>query len=430
MIKELRKKFMLVAMCSMFVVLAVIMGIFQAVSYLRMADNADRLTEMIAENDGTFPDLFPGGESEPPGNRPKPSDMEENRIKAGEERKNNPAEMSPETPYETRYFSVTVDKNGNVGAIELKSIAAISEEKAANYAKMALADERSKGFEDVYRYRCAEKEDGILIIFLDCHNEWESFWNNMVTMSCVSAIGLLAVFILIVAFSNMVFRPVAESYNKQKRFITDASHEIKTPLTIIDANIEVIEMENGASAWTKSIRNQVKRLTLLTQQMITLSRLDEECGRLPWEEFSLTDAVNESAAPFFVLADKNGKRLLLQLEEGISFTGARKDICQLVRILLDNAIKYSIPDSCIEVSLERKGKKIYLKVFNQTEEIPKGNLDILFERFFLMDSSRNSETNGSGIGLSIARAIMASHKGKISAYSADGKSITVTVEFK
>lgn len=416
MIKELRRKFMVVAMCSMFAVLTVIMGIFQAVSYLRMTDDADHLTGMIADNGGKFPAPVPGGG---PGKRPKPAGQ--GAVPKG---------MSPETPYVTRYFSVMFDEEGKIGATELSSIAAISGDMAEQYARRARSSGRKKGFVDIYRYRCADKEDGELVIFLDCHNELEAYRNNVFIMLSVSLIGLLAVFLLVVLFSNVVFRPVAESYSKQKRFITDASHEIKTPLTIIDANIEVIEMENGESPWTKSVRNQVKRLTLLTQQMVTLSRLDEANEKTPQEEFSITDAVEESAEPFYVLADKKGNKLLLRLEKNILFTGNRKDICQMVRILLDNAVKYSLPDSEIAVSLERKGRKIYLKVYNQTEEIPQGNLDILFERFYLLDGSRNSETSGTGIGLSIARAIVAAHKGKITAFSADGKSMNVTVELK
>ncbi len=430
MIKGLRRKFTIVAMCSTFAVLAIIMGIFHIVSYLRITKNADHLTEMIADNGGEFPEPFLGEDragKPQPRPKPAPKDSKQEDIKP-ENKKDDPNRMSPETPYETRYFSVSFDANGSVSSSELGNVAAISDVTAVNYANEIKESGRQKGFKGTYRYRLEETDTGSLAVFVDCHNELESFWSNALIMLCVSATGLLAVFVLVTAFSDMVFRPVAKSDQKQKRFITDVSHEIKTPLTIIDANAEVIEMENGESAWTKSIRNQVRRLTALTQQMVTLSRLDEENGGVQKEYFSLSDVVEESMQPFEALAKKDGKRISSKLEKGIYIFGAEKSISQLVGLLLDNAVKYSSPDSVIELSLMRKGKKAYLKVYNPVEKLPKGNLDILFERFYTMDDSRNSKSSGSGIGLSIARAIVVSHRGKITARSMDGKSIEVAVE--
>lgn len=227
-----------------------------------------------------------------------------------------------------------------------------------------------------------------------------------------------------------MFRPVEESYERQKRFITDASHEIKTPLTIIDANTEVLEMESGENEWTQSTRNQIKRLSYLTQQMITLSKLDEQNSIFEKSEISLSQLVCESVEMFEATAKTKNKTICARIEEDITFCGDEKAMTQLIGILLDNAIKYSGETSLIEVSLRKKGKKIYFEVCNPADNIPKGNLDILFERFYRMDSSRNSETGGTGIGLSVAKAIVTAHKGKIAAFSPDGASLKVVVEFK
>lgn len=412
MIKSLRKRFIMVAMCSIFLVLAVIMGIVNIVNYYRMINRADNMTEMLAENDGRFAGAFG-------------DDFGKRKMDSGRNRRKD--DLSPETPYETRFFSAKLDQNGTVLFFDVDKIAAISAADAEEYAIKVFQGHSSKGFEDIYRYRMVDSGTDVLIIFLNCGRELSMFQSSLLTSVSVSLLGFIAVTILVIIFSKMVFRPVAESYEKQKQFITDASHEIKTPLTIIDANIEVLEMENGENQWTKSTKNQVKRLASLTQQLIVLSKLDEEKGVSEKLEFSLSDAVLETVQSFEALAKTQKKQLDFQIEEGIRLFGDEKSIRQMIGILMDNALKYSIYEGGIRVQLKRKGRKIQLEVLNQTENISQGKQDILFERFYRMDTSRNSETGGSGIGLSVAKAIVLSQGGKINAYSSDGNSLTVEV---
>ena len=252
-------------------------------------------------------------------------------------------------------------------------------------------------------------------------------WTVLVTTISVSLLGLAAVFVLVVIFSRMVFRPVEESIQKQKRFITDASHELKTPLTIIDANTEVMEMESGESQWTKSTRKQIQRLSGLVQQLVTLSRLDEEKGPEEKCEFNLSEAVSECVQPYESLAQTREKNLTLNIEEDITYTGDERSIRQLAGILMDNAVKYSSENGNITLTLKKKGKKIFLEVYNDADDLPQGKLDVLFERFYRLDSSRNSGTGGSGIGLSVAKAIVQAHKGKITAENKNGRGLTITV---
>lgn len=422
MIKNLRKKFMIVAMSSMFVVLAAIVTIFNILNYVRSVDDLDHTLRMIADNDGKYPSL------QPPKSKPKKKTeaSESSETTSKKEKK----KLSPEAPYQTRYFSVCIDEQGNVISSDLHNIAAVSEEEAEQYAKEVFAGSETKGFKGIYRYKSVKDDEGTMVIFLDSSQELEAFQTNLLTSLIVSFSGLLAVLVLVLVFSKIVFRPVAEAYINQKRFITDASHEIKTPLTIIDANVEVLEMEFGEGEWTKSIRRQVQRLVNLTRQMVVLTRLDEEGILRQKMEFSLTDAVRESIQPFEVFAKTSGKTVETDIEEQITILGEEQSIRQMVGILMDNAVKYSLPESKIYVSLAKKGKRIRLEVYNETETVPKGNLDMLFERFYRLDTSRNSETGGSGIGLSVAYAIVEAHHGKIKAQSDDGRSIRVTAEFR
>ncbi len=439
MIRNLRKRFTVVAMCSTFFVLAAIMAVFNFLNYIRFVDDADHTLQMIAENDGKFPDgdfpdgsipLLPSQENEP-GQLEGESKPEPKKEEVGEPApfKGEQERISPEAPYRTRYFSVRLDETGNLISCDLQYIAAVSEEMAAQYAKEVLNDRKAKGFQDIYRYKSIQRDDATMVIFLDSREELEAFRTNLLTSLLVSGGGLLAVFVLVLIFSGIVFRPVAESYEKQKQFITDASHEIKTPLTIIGANVEVIEMEHGEDVWTKSIRKQVRRLADFTGQLITLTRFDEGAAWKQKSEFFLTNVVKESVQSFEVVAQTCGKSVETDLREPITMLGDEKAIRQLIGILMDNAVKYSTAESTIYVSLMKKGRRIHFEVFNETETIPKGNLDMLFERFYRLDHSRNSETGGSGIGLSVAHAIVEAHHGKIRAQSDDGKSIRIAVEF-
>lgn len=424
MIKNLRKKFTLVAMGSMFLVLATIMVIFNLLNYIRFVREADRTLHMIAENDGRFP--MPAFQENEPGS--KPADRHGLQREKRDLPKDERDRMSPEAPYRTRYFSAEMDETGSVLFLDLQHIAAVSEEEAKQYAREIFRNRDTAGFLDHYRYMTKQEDNRRIVIFLDKSEEIKEFRTNLLTSLLVSGGGLLAVFVLVLVFSGIVFRPVAESYEKQKRFITDASHEIKTPLTIIDANMEVIEMERGEDEWTKSTRKQVRRLADLTRQLITLTKLEE--GEI-WKqksEVSLSKVVTESVQSFESVAKTCGKAVEMDVQEQITIMGNEKSIQQLCGILMDNALKYSLAGSTIRVSLMRKGKRIHFEVYNETEAVPKGNLDILFERFYRLDVSRNSETGGSGIGLSVARAIVKAYHGRIRARSEDGKSICVVVE--
>lgn len=438
MIKSLRIKFTVIAMSSMFVVLAVMMSGLNIVNYLDLVKEADRLLTMIEENDGTFPE--PPSEKENDGALPEPP-SEKERAADTESRPSSEPESAPPPPhmdaseraseeaqYSTRFFTVWLGQEGEITKMHLDHIASIDETEAAEYVGDIAGSKSTGGFKDVYRYRKVMTESGSMIIFLNRQNELATFQNILLTSITASFAGLLAVFVLVVIFSRIVFRPVQESYQKQKRFITDASHEIKTPLTIIDANIEVIEMLYEENEWTKSIRNQIRRLTSLTKHLVMLSKLEESEAPAEKERFSMSELVEESVQSFSAPALTAGKKLDTEIEKDLEYTGDEKAISQLVGLLLDNAVKYASEKSTIYISLKRQKKKIRFEIRNEAENLQKGNLNVLFERFYRTDSSRNSKTGGSGIGLSVAHAIVETHKGQITAESPDGKTLSIVVK--
>ena len=306
-------------------------------------------------------------------------------------------------------------------------IAAVQTEEAIAYAQEIYEKGKTKGFLENYRFTNQTTEDGACrqIIFVDCGKELDSFKRLLRNSAGASLLGTFAVFVLVLVFSKRVFKPVEESYVKQKRFITDASHELKTPLTIISANVDLLEMEGEESQWTQSIRNQVSRLRHLTEQMVTLSRLEEE-EKPVLEKCDLSEIVTEITENFEPLAMSKGKQLTKEITEGLTCMAEKEKLGQLVSLLLDNALKYASEKGEIRVTLapSKKSGRSSLTVWNTVSEesgIQAGNQDVLFERFYRTDKSRTRKTGGVGIGLSIAKAIVQAHAGTITCESEPGK---------
>lgn len=405
MIKKLRIKLIAASMASLFLVLFVIEGIVGVLNYKKIVNDADHILEVLEENAGKFPPKFTGDRK---GERPK---------------------MSLEIPYESRYFSVLLDENGNVILTDTSKIVSVDTEKAIEYASEIWERKTEKGFLDEYRYWKCSYNGEVRIIFLDCRRQLDNFQNFLLTTFGVSSIGLFAVFVLMVYLSARIVKPFSDNYEKQKRFITDAGHELKTPLTVIEADTEILEMDFGENEWLLDIQGQTKRLEDLTNALVVLSRVEEGTNREMKIELPLSDIVEEVCHAFQAPAKVQGKSLNSTIASMISMKGDEKAIRGLITILLDNAVKYTNENGYISVGLEKKKNRIYLSVFNTTEYISKEQISHLFDRFYRTDSSRNSQTGGYGLGLSIAAATVESHRGKIIAETKDEKSLRITVVF-
>lgn len=412
MIKSLRRKFIIITMCSIAAVFGILMVIINVANYYDVCKNADRRLDILEDNGGAFPrsDLF--HEDGSPGDK-----------------KPHMQGLSPEAPFETRYFTVRLDNEGVVLSVDTGRIAAVDTEEAAQYASKLYTRGKMSGFYSNYKYRAISDNGGFMYIFLDCGKELSTFHSFLTASIMVSLLGILLIFLLVLLFSKIAIRPVAESYDKQRRFITDASHEIKTPLTIIDASAEVLEMEKGESEWIDSIRNQVARLSSLTEKLIFLSRMEEDKPLPNMTDFSLSDAVYEAAKSFVPIAASQNKTFHIDVDKNISFYGDESSMRQAVSLLLDNAMRYSDSRGTVEISLKRNGRGLRLIVRNTADNLQPGKLNVLFERFYRADASRNSEIGGSGIGLSVVKAIVAAHKGKITAESPDGRWANFTITF-
>ena len=412
MIKKLQRKFIKIAMISFGFVLFLIIGAINFMNFYQMIHRTDHILNVLAENNGKFPRI------EKEKKKPvRPNIMMEMGI-----------HFTEETPYETRYFIVKWNKDQQIEEINTGHIAAISSKEAQEYALKVMETGKKKGYMDQYKFLLIEKEDAFLLIFLDCHQElfmvaFVCFWSCIIMI-----ISLMIVFVLVFIFSKRAIKPVAESIEKQKQFISDAGHEIKTPITIISANVDVLELLEGENEWSVSIRHQIKRLTELVQGLLNMAKMEEQ-EKLEFVRFCMNDLVKKEAEVFEVLAQAEEKEIKINIDSEVWCVGEEKSIQQLINILLDNAIKYSNKRSDIEITVRQQKKGIRLEIENIGEDVPVEELDKLFDRFYRMDSSRARETGGYGIGLAMAKAIVERHKGKIWAESTDRNKIKFIVLF-
>lgn len=403
MIQRMRIKFVALSMALLLGLLAVIMAIVDLINYRAVVTYSDTVIDILADNRGAFPGA----------------------DKFDDLRREHP--FSKEFPYETRYFTVRLDAEGNIIYTDTGKIAAVDTETAIYYAEK-VRDGETTGFIGDYRYAIRSDKAGSLIIFLDCGRKLDDFYSFMWTNIWINLAGFAAVFVLIVILSKRIMRPFAENYEKQKLFITDAGHELKTPLTIIDADVDVLGIELGAeNEWLQDIQKQTKRMTVMTNALVYLSRMEEADNHLQMVDFPISDMVAEAAQSFQTLAMTQGKTLELKIQPMLSFYGDAKAFHQLTSILLENAIKYSGEKGRILLSLYRKGNVLRLEVQNTSAPIPPEQLAHLFDRFYRTDKSRNTETGGFGIGLSIAKAIVTAHKGTIKASMPDPFSLLISV---
>lgn len=422
--RRLRRKFILVAMGAVTVVLTLIIAGINIVNYSHVCKMADaRLDYILAGKDGI--DWGDESKAEPANGKDAGDSQAGVRIRHFEG-------MTAESPFDTRYFTVTIDA-GQVADVNTARIAAVGAKRAASIAARLHAKGWTSGFSGNYRYTTDVQDDEITYVFVDCSRELASFHSFLSASVAISCIGWLAVLAIVAGASGAVIRPMVESYSKQKRFITDASHEIKTPLAVIDAANEVQEIESGESEWTQSIHEQVARLTALTERLVFLARMDEGSAGFTMATIDLSEAVDTAATPFESVAVSRGKRLSTSIACGVRAHADAAAVAQVVELLLDNATRYASEGSVIELSLRAvshgKGKgSAELIVSNAVDELPEGDLDRLFDRFYRADVSRSSKTGGSGVGLSVVRAIAEAHGGSATVSDHDHQ-IVFTVRF-
>ena len=398
MIYHLQKKVIRTCGISVALVFTAIFLLIYSFSTRQLNNTMDALADRISDNNGRFPEW-----RDDRGNLGTPMGV--------------PDFMTKETPFSTRFFTVWFDPSGEVAFIDVGSISAITQETAQEYAEETYKSGRERGWLANYRYKQYPTAHGMAIVYVD--GSMNRFMSNRMLLAAgaVLMVSALAIWVTVIFFSKRAVRPVAESYEKQKQFITDANHELKTPLTLIMANLDILEAEIGENEWLSDIRSEGARMGALVEQLVALARMDEDRASLKAQRFSLSEMVIDVASEFQILAQGCGKSMEAQIDPQIEYMGDEAAIRRVVSILLDNAVKYCDDGGEISLRLEKK-KHPVLYVANTYADVGQAEFDKLFDRFYRADKARTF-TGGFGVGLSIAKATVTKHKGEISAYKKD-----------
>ena len=396
MLKKLRQKFILTALLSFgFVMLVLIVGI-NLLNHQVTRRSQDAIINGILDYE-----LMPK-------NEPKKKPINEMPWAGG-----------PGNEFTSRFFVLRCDQSGAVQSFGHEFINSVDAETAEDYAMQALNSGRDSGRCGDYRYRVAEKDGERILVFLNVKAEEQQQNKLLLASGLIGAASFVCVTLLVLLLSKPVMKPYMENIERQKRFITDAGHELKTPITSISTSADIAAMEYENDEWITNIQAQSVRLTKLVNDLVMLSRLDEETPFPTPTLFSLSEAGWETAESFQARAKAEKKDFRTEIDEDIDMLGDRGSVQKLMSILLDNAFKYSGSDGKVELLVQKKHGKAVIEVANTCPEQIYGDPDRLFDRFYRPDDSRSTETGGTGLGLSIAKAIVENHKGEISVDTAE-----------
>ena len=409
MFRRLKTKFIAITSVAILLVIMMVLGVVNIGTTLDVYNEVAGIIDIIIENDGVFPGF----------------DQQNPVVKD-----NTVFSITPETEYILRYFSVLISDN-NIEYINTTHVAAVSEEEAISLSRQAYHADAVNRLTihyngRIYMYKIAVYDnDTDILVFLDVTDRLNNV-TELIKFSLIVGLLSMLLFVLIVSlFSQKAIKPMIDNMERQREFVTNAGHELKTPIAIISANTEVLEMMNGKNEWTDSIMSQVKRLSGLVNNLLRLARM-EESADIVLENVDFSKEAKDVAESMRPVIENADKTLTVSIEEGVIVQAEASNLHELVNILVDNATKYCDDYGSIRVELYKKGKNAILNVSNDYENADKTDTKRFFERFYREDESHNSGKQGYGIGLSMAEQIVKMFGGKISA-ATKGKEITFTV---
>ena len=396
MFRKLKIRFILLASAAIVCILLTMIAVLNSVRFLQTNGEIQAVLNILSANNGDFPSVEETAES-----------LQNDRI-------------TIDTIYQYRYFSVVYNEDKTLYSSNLDHLSNLSKEQALSYANKAIKDSRNSGVFRVgsqfYSYQITQdsKTKRYLLVVLDSTNYLESR-NDFFWLSIQLCFYSFIFFVLVVSgFSNFAIRPYIKNYENQKRFITNAGHELKTPLAIISANTELQELMTGENEWTESTKDQVKRLSNLINQMVVLARLEEQPD-VTLVDVNFSEVVKKVAGNFKSVIEKAGKKYEIKLQEDIHVKATEDELYELVSILIDNACKYCDEDGQIFVTLTKakRGKRARLTVANSYADGKNVDYSRFFDRFYREDESHNQKQPGYGIGLSMAESLVRIFKGRI-----------------
>ncbi len=391
MYRKLKLKFIAISTLSVLIVLVLVLGLVNYITYKSAISDINQTLEFISNQVGD----------------PMAEKQFSNEFKGN---------ISVETQYETRYLFMTFDSSGSFLSINDDHIAAISEGDLEEFINTALRAEEDRGRFDYkglnYAFLKAKGTDYSTLTIMDCTRYLSAVHFFAKFSVNIGLLSILLTMLIVSVFSRKIVSPYVRNSEAQKQFITNASHELKTPLAIISANTEVIEMTTGKNEWTESTVNQVNRMSDLISQLVVLSRLEER-EDIVLTDVNMSEEAKKSVTNYKTIADTKDLKLEYKIEDDIHVNGDEKGVYELINILLDNAVKYCDDGGEINLTLEKKGRNAVLIVSNDYLEGDGVDYKRFFDRFYREDKSHSNEKKGYGIGLSMEESLVRMFKGKI-----------------
>ena len=405
MTKTLKRRFIIFTMSAVTCLLLFIVLAINGVNWMMLERQSDMMLETLVDADGSFQQM--DFNRPPPFSRP----LDMDRMRA------------------SRFFIVRSDQSGNIVNVNIDQISAIDQETAKSYALEVLKTDDTSGRVHGYKYAVKELGPNKLTFFMDTSEQSENFRMVLFASSAIAVLCWVILLIIVILLSGKVIRPVLVGMEKQKQFITNAGHEMKTPLAIIQSNNDTMVLIHGENKYNVHIRNQTKRLNVLMSNLLTLAKLDEEIP-LPTETVNISDVAGELLPAYTEDAQARNLRFTVQIEPDIVIQTNKDSFRQMITVLLDNAIKYTPDSGSVRLSLARDGRHIQIIEENTCDPSLEPDPERLFERFYRGDAARTQkESSGYGIGLSAARAICENFGGKLTAEYSSADSIRFTARF-
>ena len=430
-IKKLKNKFLIISMCSFIAVMVIIGGLIYIGTLTVSRREAHEVTQSIIDNGGELPsvktvirddgsdDNGQDSEDDEDITNPTPKENLNNFLKtlfgSGRNILSNKDQW-----YATRYFSVIFDIQNNVADIKADRIASVDLQQAKQYALAVSKNTFSFGSIGNYYYQVSKQKNRTIVVFVDSTNQIR-LTNRILYMALILlGFGSIISFLVLRALSYKVIAPEIRNAEQQKQFITNASHELKTPLAVIKANTQVQEMMNGKDEWSESTMHQVDRMTGLIQNLVTIVRAEEKEDAGDRTDTDISEAIRDTVKSYAPVAENAGETLNQNIGDGIHMNAVESQIRQLATLLIDNAIKYCDEKGTIDVTVIQKGRGIRLSVSNSYADGKNVDYSKFFERFYRADQSHNVDKGGYGIGLSIAESLVKQYNGSINASWKDG----------
>ena len=406
MTRTLKRRFILFSMTAVTCLLIFLVFAINGLNWMMLEQQSDMVLETLMNADGAFHKM--NFDRPPPFSRP----LDMDRMRA------------------SRFFMVRSDANGNVIEVNIDQISAIDQTTAKNYALKVLETDKTSGRIGGYKFVVKQLGPNQLMFFMDNSGQSESFRMVLFASITIAILCWVILLLIVTLLSGKVIRPVLLGMEKQKQFITNAGHEMKTPLAIIQSNNDTMALIHGENKYNVHIRNQTKRLNVLMSNLLTLAKLDEEIP-LPKETVNLSDVANELIPIYEEEAQTRNLRFHVEIEGNVIMQTNKDSFRQMLTILLDNALKYTPDSGFVRLSLKKEGKRLRLTEENTCDVSLEPDPERLFERFYRGDTARTQkkETSGYGIGLSAARAICENFGGSLTAEYSSPDSIRFTARF-